>query len=118
MVRSLHHSLCSDACKKLAQQETIKRLRADPKRNKVDTLLRTADERWNYRWRTIRKSPSWTKVDVESFEIARNNYKKEKTIKRKQLKADQITFTELENWIFAQLTELDRQIDVHDSEKK
>lgn len=117
MVRSLHHSLCSDACKKMAQQETIKRLRADPKRNKVDTLLRNADERWNYRWRTIRKAPSWTKADVESFEIARNKYKKEKTIKRKQLKAGEITFAELENWTFAQLRELDRQIDVHDSEK-
>ena len=118
MVKSLHHSLCSDACRKMAQQETRRRLKADSERNQVDTLLRNTDERWNYRWRTIRRSHEWTQEDLENFENVRDIYKKEKVIMRKQLKAGQITFAELENWTFAQLRELDRLIDSHDGDKK
>lgn len=101
---------CGDRCK-LSARLTAKAKRENDKTAwKVEKLCRNADAKWNYKFKRIDQSGTWTEDELLQFRLAKDHYQDERKEKRAAYKQGKITLKELIDWLFSQPDRIDEVI--------
>lgn len=107
---TLKRSLCSDNCKRAAKLEAQGKRGNDRTAWNVEKICRNADAKWNYKFRRIAQSGTWTEEELLQFRLTMEHYQDERKQKREAYKQGQITLKELEDWLFLQPDHIDEVI--------